>query len=64
MGFCSEECRNRQMYLDDMKKIEISTRRILASFHERRRHGGGRCETRGVGGTVPAAAPPPIFSSK
>ncbi|KAL1538056.1 FCS-Like Zinc finger 17-like [Salvia divinorum] len=61
MWFCSDECRSRQMYLDDMKKIEISTRRILASFHERRRHRGGRCEVRGVGRAAPAAATP-IFA--
>ncbi|XP_051115437.1 FCS-Like Zinc finger 17-like [Andrographis paniculata] len=41
LGFCSVECRDRQIYLDEMKEIEISTKKILNSF----RHGGGRCET-------------------
>ncbi|KAI3455671.1 hypothetical protein Pfo_012334 [Paulownia fortunei] len=45
LGFCSVDCRNRQIYLDEMKKIAISTKRILASFHQRRRDGGGRCVT-------------------
>lgn len=44
LGFCSVECRKRQIYLDEMKKIEIATKRILASFHQRRREGGGRCQ--------------------
>ncbi|KAG6397917.1 hypothetical protein SASPL_139367 [Salvia splendens] len=57
IGFCSDECRSKQMYLDDMKKIEISTKRILASFHERRRNAGDRCKARGVG----RAAATPIF---
>ncbi|KAL8466425.1 hypothetical protein ACS0TY_035497 [Phlomoides rotata] len=55
VGFCSVECRSRQMYLDEMKKIEISTRRILVSFHLRRRN-GGRCEL----GDIRRAAPPTI----
>ncbi|KAL2234844.1 UNVERIFIED_CONTAM: FCS-Like Zinc finger 17 [Sesamum indicum] len=45
LGFCSVECRERQIYLDEMKEIEASTHRILASFRQRRRDGGGRCET-------------------
>ncbi|KAL2457367.1 hypothetical protein Fot_30467 [Forsythia ovata] len=42
-GFCSVECRSRQMYMDEMKEIEISTKKVLASF--RQRGNGGRCET-------------------
>ncbi|KAK9282415.1 hypothetical protein L1049_005332 [Liquidambar formosana] len=38
-GFCSVECRSRQMDLDERKEIEASTKRMLKSF----RH---RCETR------------------
>ncbi|PIN21254.1 hypothetical protein CDL12_06044 [Handroanthus impetiginosus] len=45
LGFCSVECRDRQIYLDETKKIENSTQKILASFRQRRRDGGGRCET-------------------
>ncbi|KAG8388443.1 hypothetical protein BUALT_Bualt02G0126400 [Buddleja alternifolia] len=45
MGFCSLECRDRQIYLDDVKEMEISTQKVLASFRrQRRRDGGGRCE--------------------
>ncbi|KAL3825065.1 hypothetical protein ACJIZ3_021094 [Penstemon smallii] len=47
LGFCSVECRDRQIYVDEMKEIEISTKKILASFRQRRRDGGGRCETSG-----------------
>ncbi|KAK6128076.1 hypothetical protein DH2020_038181 [Rehmannia glutinosa] len=47
LGFCSVECRDRQIYLDESKEIEISSQRILASFRRRNRGGGGggRCET-------------------
>ncbi|KAK4413726.1 FCS-Like Zinc finger 17 [Sesamum alatum] len=45
LGFCSVDCRERQIYLDEMKEIEASTQRILTSFRQRRRDGGGRCET-------------------
>lgn len=31
-GFCSIECRNRQIYVDEMKEIEISTKKTLASI--------------------------------
>ncbi|KZV48926.1 hypothetical protein F511_09714 [Dorcoceras hygrometricum] len=51
LGFCSVQCRERQMFLDEMKEIEISTKKILASFHQRRHlrpadGSAGRCETR------------------
>ncbi|KAI3463196.1 hypothetical protein Pfo_019859 [Paulownia fortunei] len=45
LGFCSVECRDRQIYLDETKEIEISTQKILTSFRRRNRDGGGRCET-------------------
>ncbi|XP_031388252.1 FCS-Like Zinc finger 17-like [Punica granatum] len=32
-GFCSEECRNRQILMDDMRELEASTRKLLASRH-------------------------------
>ncbi|CAA0819056.1 Protein of unknown function (DUF581 [Striga hermonthica] len=43
LGFCSVECRDRQIYLDETKELEIATREILSTS---RRDGGGRCETR------------------
>ncbi|OIT22408.1 PREDICTED: uncharacterized protein LOC109217646 [Nicotiana attenuata] len=43
LGFCSVDCRNRQIYLDEMKKIEIYTKKLLASFVRQRREAGGRC---------------------
>ncbi|GFP85744.1 hypothetical protein PHJA_000718100 [Phtheirospermum japonicum] len=49
LGFCSVECRDRQIYMDETKEIEISTQKMLSSFRQRNRcHGGGgrRCETR------------------
>lgn len=46
LGFCSVECRERQMYLDETKEMEASTQRILSTFRQRGRDGGGgRCET-------------------
>ncbi|CAI9757734.1 unnamed protein product [Fraxinus pennsylvanica] len=38
-GFCSVECRSRQIYMDEMKETEISTKKVLVSFRQR------RCET-------------------
>ncbi|KAF5931678.1 hypothetical protein HYC85_027849 [Camellia sinensis] len=40
-GFCSVECRERQIYMDEMKEIEESTKKMVASFRESCR----RCET-------------------
>ncbi|KAM3245836.1 FCS-Like Zinc finger 17 [Capsicum chacoense] len=42
LGFCSVECRNRQIYLDEIKEIESCTKKMLQSF---RRCGddGRRC---------------------
>ncbi|CAA2990341.1 uncharacterized protein LOC111374895 [Olea europaea var. sylvestris] len=45
-GFCSVECRSRQIYIDEMKEIEISTKKVLASM--RQRGSSGRCETSSV----------------
>nr|XP_009627252.1 FCS-Like Zinc finger 17-like [Nicotiana tomentosiformis] len=45
LGFCSVDCRNRQIYLDEMKKIEIYTKKMLASLMQQRREGGRCCET-------------------
>ncbi|KAI3802792.1 hypothetical protein L1987_30935 [Smallanthus sonchifolius] len=36
-GFCSEECRSRQIYIDDIAQLEISTRRQSLNA-------GGRCD--------------------
>ncbi|XP_058745469.1 FCS-Like Zinc finger 17-like [Vicia villosa] len=33
-GFCSIECRNRQIVLDEMKELEISTKRIVKSYRQ------------------------------
>ncbi|OIT28844.1 PREDICTED: uncharacterized protein LOC109212147 [Nicotiana attenuata] len=41
LGFCSLECRNRQIYLDEIKEIENCTKKMLRSF--RSRGDGGRC---------------------
>ncbi|XP_047943950.1 FCS-Like Zinc finger 17-like [Salvia hispanica] len=43
LGFCSVECRDRQIYMDETQQMEANTKRILSSF--RQRYGGGRCET-------------------
>ncbi|XP_006342912.1 uncharacterized protein [Solanum tuberosum] len=32
LGFCSVECRNRQIYLDEMKELETYTKNMLRSF--------------------------------
>ncbi|XP_049365613.1 uncharacterized protein LOC125830455 isoform X1 [Solanum verrucosum] len=37
LGFCNVDCRNRQIYLDELKKIETFTKKMLASFIHRRR---------------------------
>ncbi|XVF27142.1 hypothetical protein REPUB_Repub14bG0081100 [Reevesia pubescens] len=45
LGFCSIECRNRQIVLDEMMELELSTKKMLASS----RHcstASGRSETR------------------
>ncbi|XP_057503761.1 FCS-Like Zinc finger 17-like [Actinidia eriantha] len=46
LGFCSVECRNRQIYVDEMKELEASTKKSLASF----RHCRPRdpCEARAI----------------
>ncbi|XP_027337740.1 FCS-Like Zinc finger 17-like [Abrus precatorius] len=31
-GFCSIECRNRQIVLDEMREIESSTKKMVASY--------------------------------
>lgn len=47
LGFCSFDCRERQIYMDETKEMEANTQRILSSFRQRRggAGGGGRCET-------------------
>ncbi|XP_059302514.1 FCS-Like Zinc finger 17-like [Lycium ferocissimum] len=39
LGFCSVDCRNKQIYLDEMKNIETHTKTILASIHQRQQAG-------------------------
>nr|GLL23276.1 uncharacterized protein LOC109187500 [Ipomoea trifida] len=43
-GFCSVECRNRQILMDERKEIEIATKNRLASLRHRRDGGGRRCD--------------------
>ncbi|XVE88559.1 hypothetical protein DITRI_Ditri19aG0078800 [Diplodiscus trichospermus] len=43
-GFCSIECRQRQIMLDEMKELELSTKQMLASSRHCR--ASGRRETR------------------
>ncbi|XVF74233.1 hypothetical protein PTKIN_Ptkin13bG0093900 [Pterospermum kingtungense] len=43
-GFCSTECRNRQIMLDEMRELELSTKQMLAS--SRHRSASGQRETR------------------
>lgn len=31
-GFCSLECRNRQIFLDEMRELEASTKQMVASY--------------------------------
>jgi len=33
-GFCSVECRNRQIVLDEMKELESSTKKMVASHRQ------------------------------
>ncbi|PSS07284.1 hypothetical protein CEY00_Acc17625 [Actinidia chinensis var. chinensis] len=46
LGFCSLECRNRQIYLDDMKELEASTKKTLASSRHCRPR--DQCEARAI----------------
>ena len=43
-GFCSVECRSRQIYLDEMREIEASTKKMLDSL--RNCHHRDGCESR------------------
>ncbi|MED6187536.1 hypothetical protein PIB30_077360 [Stylosanthes scabra] len=47
-GFCSIECRNRQIVLDDMRELENSTKQMVASYNNRTHHccNDARVETR------------------
>lgn len=42
-GFCSVECRNRQIVLDEMRELESSTKQMVASY--RQCHNDARRET-------------------
>ncbi|ESW07367.1 hypothetical protein PHAVU_010G124000 [Phaseolus vulgaris] len=33
-GFCSVECRNRQIVLDEMRELESSTKQMVASYRQ------------------------------
>ncbi|KAE9615309.1 hypothetical protein Lal_00048232 [Lupinus albus] len=41
-GFCSVECRNRQIVLDEMRELERSTKKMVASYN--RQHCNDACE--------------------
>ncbi|XP_058226920.1 FCS-Like Zinc finger 17-like [Rhododendron vialii] len=36
-GFCSVECRDRQIYLDEIKEMEESTKKMVANYRQCRR---------------------------
>ncbi|KAG6390771.1 hypothetical protein SASPL_148516 [Salvia splendens] len=39
LGFCSVECRERQIYMDETREMEANTQRIVSAFRR------GRCDT-------------------
>ncbi|BFG24077.1 hypothetical protein CerSpe_103520 [Prunus speciosa] len=41
LGFCSIQCRNRQIVIDEMRDLEASTKQMLASY----RRGQNRCSS-------------------
>ncbi|XWS12216.1 hypothetical protein CRYUN_Cryun37aG0070800 [Craigia yunnanensis] len=45
-GFCSIECRDRQIMLDETRELELSTKQMLASSSSRHCSASGRRETR------------------
>ncbi|KAF3451960.1 hypothetical protein FNV43_RR08056 [Rhamnella rubrinervis] len=46
-GFCSIECRNKQIVLDEMRELEASTKQMIASAYGRNCYNStGRHETR------------------
>ncbi|XP_021903003.1 uncharacterized protein LOC110818421 [Carica papaya] len=40
-GFCSTECRNRQIVVDEVRELEISTKQMIASYRNCSGGGGG-----------------------
>ncbi|KAF7135282.1 hypothetical protein RHSIM_Rhsim08G0243900 [Rhododendron simsii] len=36
-GFCSVECRDRQIYMDEIKEMEESTKKMIANYRQCRR---------------------------
>ncbi|KAI3684121.1 hypothetical protein L6452_33340 [Arctium lappa] len=38
-GFCSEECRSRQIYIDDITTLQISTKKMIHQFRQSRKAG-------------------------
>uniref|UniRef100_A0A1J3DLM4 FLZ-type domain-containing protein n=1 Tax=Noccaea caerulescens TaxID=107243 RepID=A0A1J3DLM4_NOCCA len=45
LGFCSRECRESQILIDDKKELEASTKMMLASYR-RCNSGAGKSDTR------------------
>ncbi|KAI3737779.1 hypothetical protein L2E82_27791 [Cichorium intybus] len=33
-SFCSEECRDRQIYIDDVQQLEISTKKMIKRYRQ------------------------------
>ncbi|KAL4560118.1 hypothetical protein LXL04_032267 [Taraxacum kok-saghyz] len=33
-SFCSEECRSRQIYIDDVKQLEITTKKMIQQYRQ------------------------------
>ncbi|KAL1218900.1 FCS-Like Zinc finger 18 [Cardamine amara subsp. amara] len=47
LGFCSRECRESQILIDDRKELEASTKLMLASYR-RCNSGAGKSESRSL----------------
>ncbi|XP_010479971.1 PREDICTED: uncharacterized protein LOC104758743 [Camelina sativa] len=47
LGFCSKECRESQILIDDRKELEASTKMMLASYR-RCNSGAGKNESRNL----------------
>ncbi|KAJ7963350.1 Protein of unknown function (DUF581) [Quillaja saponaria] len=45
-GFCSVECRNRQIALDEIRELQTSTKQMVSSYRQQRCSNDARNETR------------------
>ncbi|KAJ9559937.1 hypothetical protein OSB04_005097 [Centaurea solstitialis] len=57
-GFCSEECRSRQIYIDDITSLEISTKKMIQQFRQSRKAAPRRCDAPRLRETSMAMASP------